>query len=124
MSYTYVTLTDLIGKTFNEVRQVEMHNDAIQFLGDQGDFALTHCQDCCESVYIEDINGDLNDLVGTPILVADNCSDIPDPEKLNEYDESFTWTFFRISTIKGTVVIRFYGSSNGYYSESAEIVAL
>ena len=122
--YKYVEMKDLIGKTFKEVRQVEMDNDAIQFLGDEGDYALTHQQDCCESVYIEDINGDLNDLVGTPILVADDCSSGSLMGPGLRQDESHTWTFFRISTIKGTVVIRFYGSSNGYYSESASIYAL
>lgn len=33
-------------------------------------------------------------------------------------------TFYRIATAKGQVVIRFYGSSNGYYSESVSFAQL
>jgi hypothetical protein len=74
-------------------------------------------QDCCASCYIDDICGDVTDLLYTPILTAIEASNKTDPPIATE--ESYTWTFYRISTIKGTVVIRWYGSSNGYYSETA-----
>jgi hypothetical protein len=82
---------------------------------------MYHYQDCCESVDIEDIVGDLSDLVGNPILRA---SEDRNRELNTKNDESFTWTFYNISTIKGHVTIRWYGSSNGYYSESVSIYQL
>lgn len=73
-----------------------------------------------------DIVGDLDDLIGTPLLMAeeilnDNCVD-PEGVKSTEYGDSWTWTFYKLATIKGSVTIRWYGSSNGYYSESVSFV--
>jgi len=56
------------------------------------------------------------DLNGEGLLVYSQLLD--DDSAIESQDESCTWTFYRINTIKGTVVIRWYGSSNGYYSES------
>lgn len=69
-----------------------------------------------------DIAGDLNDLIGTPLLLADEITNEqnvnPEGVKIPEYQESFTWTFYKLATIKGSVTLSWYGSSNGYYNES------
>jgi hypothetical protein len=97
-------------------------DDQIIFICESGKmFSMCHHQDCCESVSVEDICGDLSDLIGVPILKAEestNEGENPDGVPIKEYQDSFTWTFYRLSTIKGNVVIRWYGESNGYYSES------
>lgn len=77
-----------------------------------------HDQSCCESVYIEDVCGDLEDLVGSPLLVAEEVSGYTGPEL--DY-ESYTWTFYRFGTRRGSVTVRWLGTSNGYYSESVQV---
>ncbi len=105
-------LEDLIGKTLTKA---ELVGDAkIIFITDEGKrYKLYHEQDCCESVTVEDIVGDLIDLVGAPILVA---------EEATKHGDSVTWTFYKFATRKGYVDIRWYGASNGFYSERVDFV--
>jgi hypothetical protein len=85
-------------------------------------YLMYHAQDCCESVYVEDIIGDPNDLIGSPLTMAEEVNS--DNEPGAHGDESFTWTFYKLATVKGYVTIRWYGTSNGYYSESVDFVQL
>ena len=108
----------LLGKTLTSVVEYsDDWGDYIVFTVDDGsEYKMYHEQDCCESVTIDDINGDLKDLIGVPILQAKTVTN--NDQNYGKTDESFTWTFYKLATIKGYVVIRWYGSSNGYYSES------
>lgn len=111
-------LSELIGKTLTEVKN--LGNEEIVFTTEDGDsYRLFHSQDCCEHVRVEDVIGDLNDLVGAPILSAEEATSDQNPAGVTkEYQDSFTWTFYKFATRKGYVDIRWYGESNGYYSES------
>jgi hypothetical protein len=140
-------ITELQGKTLLYIR-VDRELDEILFTCNDGtQYKMYHEEDCCESVYIEDINGDLTDLIGYPILIAE---DINNDEFVKNFEESFkleegknpdyewnyknefgeskpesyNWTFYKLATIKGYVDIRWYGASNGYYSESVDFVKL
>ena len=120
----------LLGKILSKI---DKSQDEITFTTDDGmQFKMYHEQDCCESVGIEDVSGDLDDLIGTSITLAEEsqssertAKQIAEKEAAgdNYYyeDESFTWTFYKLATIKGYVDIRWYGSSNGYYSESVDV---
>jgi hypothetical protein len=107
---------EIVGMIFTAVRNVE--DERIIFeKADGSTHELYHSQDCCERVTVEDIVGDLSDLTNTPILIAEESSSDERPEGWEGFsDDANEWTFYRISTIKGSVVIRWYGSSNGYYS--------
>lgn len=118
----YITITDLLSKTLKSVEKIE--EDQILFTTvDDTQYRMCHIQDCCESVHIEDINGDLQDLVGSPILQAEEITNSEDTfgKSLNE---SFTWTFYKLATVKGYVTIRWIGESNGWYSESVEFIKI
>ena len=117
-------LSDMIGKTMSEVYVVEDNSDGnqeIHFVAETGEhYLMYHSQDCCENVVIEDIDTDLDTLVGA--LITDAYEESNSSE--NEDYDSETWTFYRITSTKGTVCIRWHGSSNGYYSESVYVVKL
>jgi hypothetical protein len=109
----------LIGKTLKSVA-INDEKDRVTIITEDGEvYVMYHSQDCCESVGVDEVSGDLNDLIGTPILAASEDTN-SDTSRKEDYDDSFTWTFYNLSTIKGHVQIKWYGSSNGYYSESVD----
>lgn len=71
-----------------------------------------------------DVAGDVEDLIGNPLLLAEEVTHInetpEEAEGIAEPYESFTWTFYKLSTIKGSVTIRWLGESNGYYGEEVD----
>jgi len=151
-----VSFNELKGKTISKILNLEVgrgYDELIEFECTDGSrFGMKYDPDCCASCSIEDIIGDVKDLIGKPILMAEEVSNSePDSAALDarkaEYEkekteagdswwcdsfedfvrsryESETWTFYKLSTIKGSVTIRWYGESNGYYSESASFYNL
>lgn len=119
-----IAIGDLRGKTLLEV-EVSRGKDRIVFRCADGSLWLMyHDQDCCESVYVESITGDLDDLIGHPLLLAEETisSEAPPEVSLSYQPDSQTWTFYKLATIKGYVDIRWFGESNGYYGESVSVV--
>lgn len=114
-----MNVDELIGKTLVEIKTNKEKDKLVFTCSDGTQYMMLHYQDCCESVSIDDINGNLEDLIGTPILISEESTNSDKP-KNEEHDESFTWTFYKLATVKGYVDIKWYGESNGYYSEKVD----
>jgi hypothetical protein len=124
MDYTNIVGTQkgmalMLGKTFAKVTG-SVDGDEMLFETATGErFMFAHQQDCCETVRINDIVGDLQDLVGEPLLISEEVKGATEPDE--EHYESYTYTFYKFATRRGYVDVRWLGESNGYYSESVEL---
>ena len=114
-----IQVDTLKGKTLVDIKINDADN-YIEFKDSDGNvYEMFHSQDCCESVGIDDIEGNLTDLIGSPLLVAEEVNN-GDLSAKDVYDDSYTWTFYKFATEKGYVTIKWYGTSNGYYSEGVD----
>lgn len=105
-------LEEFIGKTFSKV-EVSKWKDELSFYTEDEIYKFIHRYECCEEVFIEDICGNLEDLINEPILMA---------EEYFAKANNGIYTFYKFATRKGYVTVRWYGTSNGYYSVSASFV--
>lgn len=106
-----------LGKTIHKIWADKNKQFVIFYLNDGTFVRMYHHQDCCETVYLTDVCGEYQDILGSPItkaeekiLTAEN-ENIPDRKKFSFYD---------ITTFNGSAVFRWFGESNGYYSESVD----
>ena len=114
----YSTINEILNHTFTSIEGKAGDDEMIFHRDDGKKIRFYHDQDCCESVSIEDICGDTSDLVGTPIKMAEVAYK-DDPNSLEGVGE---WTFYKFASIMGYITVRWYGSSNGYYSISVNMI--
>jgi len=132
-----VRFSDLIGKTIRNINCIEYTpcadrtdptnqltgSSMINIKADDAIFIMNHITECSEYVYLADVCGDINDILNSPIIKAEECISKDRMDGKHEYD-SFTWTFYHLSTIKGTVTLRWFGGANGWYSETVDFYKL
>lgn len=111
-------VNELIGETLTHI-DVDESGDQIRMETASGKvITLYHCQDCCESVRIEDTQGNWHDLIGKVIVEANKREgNFGKPYAA----ESWMRTEFTFKVDDATVISRWIGESNGYYSESVDI---
>jgi hypothetical protein len=111
----------LVGEVLDAV-DIDREKDQILLTTRSGrQFLIHHEQDCCETVEIVGQDGCFIRLVGKPIVEAREIA--IDTTKDDSYGtETTTTLIFRVDG--ETVISRWVGDSNGYYSESVDIAEL
>lgn len=123
-------LKKYLGKEIVSIRGME--EGGIEIIIDFPDCSirLAHDFECCETVQIEDICGDVDDLIGSPLTMIEEVVEDGDEDDENDHvserilqdrmlsgdDHIYRWTFYKFATVKGYVTVRWLGTSNGYYS--------
>jgi hypothetical protein len=111
----------LVGEVLDAV-DIDREKDQILLTTRSGrQFLIHHEQDCCETVEIVGQDGCFIRLVGKPIVEAREIA--IDTTKDDSYGtETTTTLIFRVDG--ETVISRWVGDSNGYYSDSVDIAEL
>ena len=115
-------IKDLNGK---KVIGIYYDEENFQILTDDGVYAFYHEQDCCESVWLTQVDGISDKIIGSRIVIAEAVTKTDESGIVDtdEYD-SITWSFYKIGTNKGMIDFRFQGESNGYYSETVDLIKI
>lgn len=118
-----VNIEVLKGQKFDEVVS-RPNSEEVHFIrDDQIVYVMRHLQSCCENVYLEDIDTSLDVLTNAVIYEAEVVTEDSSPP-IGDYVDSYTWTFYKFRTEKGHVTLRWYGESNGYYSEDVDLIEM
>lgn len=113
-----VDLVELTGEILTAI-DVDCDQNQILLTTRSGkQYLINHMQDCCERVEIVGQDGDFYSLIGKPILLA-NHEENKSGDRENGTTTTETRLIFRVDD--ATVVSRWIGTSNGYYSESVDI---
>ena len=115
----------LVGVVLNYI-DTDEKGDVIMLTTKSGrKFKIYHEQDCCEVVKIQDTEGNWHDLLGKVIVDASEETECDVCESEEIYcEESWTKTTLTFKVNDATVISRWIGTSNGYYSERVDIAEL
>jgi hypothetical protein len=115
-----IEIGDLVGETLTYVDTDTSCAEIMLTTASGKVIKIFHDQDCCESVHIEDTEGNWHELIGKVIVEATQ-EESHEGEPPSEYSDSWTRTTLRFKVDDATVISRWIGESNGYYSETVDI---
>lgn len=117
-----VNFNTLEGLTITKIDGLKEYSEEVIFhTKEKRTFKLFHNYDCCENVLLADICG-TTALTGKVLsaTMKNNIGKQNVKTDLSAFDDcSTTWTFYDIQTNKGFLTLRWFGNSNGCYSEEA-----
>jgi hypothetical protein len=117
-----VNFFELKGQIIKEITGLEKNSPEVNIVTNQTTYKLYHHQDCCESVFVENVIGDEKDILNEEIIFAEEDAGANDPDWYDEhYNDSHTWTKYVLKTESASLEFWFLGESNGYYNESVSI---
>ena len=109
-------IQDMVGK---KITGIYYDEDYFQIRTDDCVYAFYHEYDCCESVYLTQVDGISDKIIGSRIVIAEVVTD-----QKSVAGGSVTWSFYKIGTNKGMIDFRWQGESNGYYSETVDLIKI
>ena len=113
---SHCDIKDMVGK---KITGIYYDEEYFQIRTDDCVYAFYHEQDCCESVYLTQVDGISDKIIGSRIVIAEVVTDEKDTE-----NGHITWSFYKIGTNKGMIDFRWRGESDGGYSETVNLVKI
>lgn len=121
-----MSVKSMVGSVVKSIDIDESNDDCLITLEDGRQFKIEHSQDCCEKVRFYDAKGNVHSLVGKKL------TDVTEDYGLSQEDEdgrkaedeaydSYTWSVYKFQTDNDTVILRWFGESNGYYCETTDL---
>jgi hypothetical protein len=113
------SVEELVGKKIVDL--AENHEGDLTFtMSDGSIYEMGYVPDCCATCVVESGLDDLKAMIGQKLVAVteDSSKETPADVKQEYTPESQTWTFYTFRSNKATAQLRWFGSSNGYYSES------
>jgi hypothetical protein len=111
-----VDISHLMNRKLVAITGMHEHSNQIEFVTDSGDRFRMYSDQYRSNVELVDVYGDWQDLLHSEIVVAEART-----QKGPANYASATWTFYELATQKGSITLRWLGTSNGYYSETVNV---
>jgi len=118
-----VTKLPILGQVIKRIIIGEDKSFILFFMINGDVWEMYHDQNCCEVVEIDDIEGEIQKLRNSYLTQAEKVTERGLQPKGDERDEG-TWTFYKLATEKEYVTIKWFGLSNGWYSEEVSFIYL